>query len=156
MNQLKNLTRLLSGSARDSLNASSSRELRAGELVLTLGLLVGLIGAGTLMIQAGSGNGTSAAAATAPATTPESQAPETTAPAKVTPVRKRTAKSRLSALRHPLVGTSRAKLLSRLGPPTRRTTEGGAAMELLEYAIGDSEYQVVVLDRRVVEVNRFR
>jgi len=63
---------------------------------------------------------------------------------------------RLAVLRHPLVGVSRGELVRAIGRPTRRTNEGGAAMELLEYEIADDEYQVVVLNKRVVEVTRFR
>jgi len=66
------------------------------------------------------------------------------------------AKERLGALRHPLVGASRAEMIRAIGRPTRRATEGGAAMELLEYDIADEQYQVVVLNTRVVEVIRFR
>jgi hypothetical protein len=47
-------------------------------------------------------------------------------------------------------------MIRAIGRPTRRATEGGAAMELLEYDIADEQYQVVVLNTRVVEVIRFR
>ena len=66
-----------------------------------------------------------------------------------------TARARLDALRHPLLGSSRASLVSRLGPPTRRATEGGPGMELLEYDVADEQYQVVLVQRRVVEITRF-
>ncbi len=65
-------------------------------------------------------------------------------------------KDRLAALRHPLEGATRAELIRTIGRPTRRTTEGGPTLELLEYNIADDEYQVVILDKRVIEVIRFR
>jgi hypothetical protein len=70
--------------------------------------------------------------------------------------RRPTAAQRLSTLEHPLVGAPRAALIARLGRPTRRATEGGPRMELLEYAVKDREFQIVLLEGRVAEVNRFR
>lgn len=61
----------------------------------------------------------------------------------------------VSALKHPLVGRTRAQLLAVLGQPAERATEAGALV-FWEYHVQNAQFQVVLLDDVVVEVNRFR
>lgn len=126
------------------------------ELALVAALSIGALAVGGSMIATGSDDGGEAAASQRPAATAAQKVDTGASAPSIAAVGRRTTASRLRTLRHPLVGVSRRKLLARLGPPTRRTIEGGAALELLEYEIADQEYQVVVLKGRVTEINRFR
>jgi hypothetical protein len=57
-----------------------------------------------------------------------------------------------SALVHPLIGASRARLDARLGPPAGVYRQGDLAF--LAYVVGGDRYHVVLQEDAVVEVSR--
>ena len=143
-----------------ALRLRKSQGLSTPEVLFATGLIIAVLGSGVMLIQDGSGNSASAAAANTdtvadPANTGAVADPDAAPESTPATARKRTTQSRLRALRHPLIGISRAQMIARLGQPTRRAIEGGPQLELVEYEIANHEYQLVLLDKRVVEVNRF-
>ena len=72
-----------------------------------------------------------------------------------TPVGTPTEAQKVKALKHPLVGRTRVRLLAVLGEPDEQAAEAGALV-FWEYRVQNAQFQVVLLDDVVVEVNRFR
>jgi hypothetical protein len=85
----------------------------------------------------------------------EGGAPRAPRVPRATPVGTPTEAQLVKALKHPLVGRTRAQVLAVLGQPAERATEAGALV-FWEYRVQSAQFQVVLLDDVVVEVNRFR
>lgn len=90
----------------------------------------------------------------APTAAPTRRPAPTRPAARRAPTPRPTQAARRDLLIHPLVGTRTAKLTRILGRPTTRSSEAG--LSLLEYHLPEADFQLVIVERRVVEVNRIR